>query len=115
MTQRLNYVEIAPEGIGALRAVEHYVNTGTGLEPGLLELVRLRASLLNGCAYCIGLHTHELGKRHETADRIGQIAAWQNTSAYTERERGALAWAEAITNIQEGQASDDSYAAARIW
>ena len=113
MTQRLQYAELAPEGLAAMRAVEHYANTATALDPTLLELVRLRASLLNGCEYCIGLHTHELTKHNETPDRIAQLATWQTSSAYTERERAALAWTEAITNIQDGHASDEAYAQIR--
>lgn len=113
MTQRLKYAELAPEGFATLRAVEHYLNTGTELNPVLLELVRLRASLLNGCEYCIGLHTHELSKHKETADRIAAIADWQPSDAYTQRERAAFAWTEAVTNIQDGYASDEAYAAAR--
>lgn len=113
MTQRLQYAEIAPEGLAALRAVEHYLNTGTELNPILLELVRLRASLLNGCEYCIGLHTHELSKHNETSDRIAAVADWQPSDAYAQRERAAFAWTDAITNIQDGHASDEAYAAAR--
>ena len=113
MTQRLQYAELAPEGLAAFRAVEHYANTASGLEPTLLELVRLRASLLNGCEYCIGLHTHELKKHNETPDRIAQLPTWRTSTAYTERERAAFAWTEAITNIQDGHASDEAYAAVR--
>ncbi len=94
-----------------LRSVEHYLNTATAFEPVLLELVRLRASLLNGCESCIGLHTHELKKHNESEGRIEAVANWQESDAFTERERAALAWADAITNIQEGHASDEAYAA----
>ncbi len=94
-----------------LRSVEHYLNTATAFEPVLLELVRLRASLLNGCEYCIGLHTHEPKKHNETQGRIEAVGEWQESDAFTERERAALAWADAITNIQEGHASDEAYAA----
>jgi len=114
MTQRLQYTELAPEGLAALRAVEHYVNTDTALEPVLTELVRLRASLLNGCGYCIGLHTHELKKQNETEGRIGAVAKWEESDAFTERERAALAWADAITKIQDGHASDEAYAAVQV-
>ena len=113
MPPRLNYATLAPQGLATLRAVEHYLNTGSQLDPILLGLVRLRASLLNGCEYCIGLHTHELTKHNETPDRIIQLATWQTSTAYTERERTALAWTEAITNIQDGHASDKEFAAAR--
>jgi AhpD family alkylhydroperoxidase len=98
--------------LAALRSVEHYLNTGSALEPVLLELVRLRASLVNGCEYCIGLHTHELQKHNETADRIVAVADWQPSAAYSQRERAAFAWTDAVTNIQDGHASDEAYAAA---
>lgn len=113
MTQRLNYVKLSPEGVAAMSAVEHYVNTASGLESSLLELVRLRASLLNGCEYCIGLHRHELKKHNETDGRIEDVAAWQKSDAYTQRERAALAWTEAVTDIQDGHASDQAFAAVR--
>jgi len=85
MSQRLHYVGLAPEGIAAMRAVEHYLNTGTGLPPELLELVRLRASLMNGWEYCVGLHAHEAKKRKATDDRIADVARWKESDAYTER------------------------------
>jgi AhpD family alkylhydroperoxidase len=89
--------------------LEHYLNTGTGLEASLLELVRLRASLMNGCEYCIHMHTAELRKRNETAERIAGVGDWRGLEIYTKRERTALAWAEAVTNIQEGHAPDAVY------
>ncbi|ADW68486.1 carboxymuconolactone decarboxylase family protein [Granulicella tundricola] len=113
MEQRLRYTELAPNGIAAMRAVEHYVNTESGLEPVLLELIRLRASLLNGCEYCIGLHSHELTKHNEPQGRIAGVEDWQSSNAFTKRERVAFAWTEAVTNIQDGHASDKAYAAAR--
>ncbi len=112
-TQRLRYTDLAPAGIAAMRSVEHYLNTATCLDPILLELIRLRASLLNGCDYCIGLHTHELRKHHEPETRITQLADWRTSDAYTQRERAALAWTESITNIQQGQAPQAAFDAAR--
>jgi len=109
MDQRLKYGQLAPEGIERMQALEHYLNTGTGLEPTLQELVRLLASTLNGCEYCIGLHTAELKKHNETAERIAGVAAWPGSELYTQRERAALAWTEAVTNIQHGHAPDAVY------
>jgi AhpD family alkylhydroperoxidase len=106
---RLKYGELAPEGIAKMRELEHYLNNGTGLELSLLELVRLRASLMNGCEYCIHMHTAELRKRNETAARIDGVADWRGSEDYTKRERAALAWAEALTNIQDGHAPDVVY------
>lgn len=110
---RLKYGELAPEGMAKMRALEHYLNTGTGLEPVLREMVRLRASLMNGCEYCIELHSGELRKLNESEERIGGVAEWRNSDLYTQRERAALAWAEAVTNIQEGHAPDVVYEAVR--
>jgi AhpD family alkylhydroperoxidase len=106
---RLKYGQLAPEGLAKMRELEHYVSTGTGLDIALLELVRLRASLMKGCEYCITLHTAELRKKNETAERISQIADWRSSEIYTKPERAALAWTEAVTNIQDGHASDVVY------
>jgi AhpD family alkylhydroperoxidase len=109
MAARLKYGQLAPEGLSKMRALEHYLNTESGLEPVLLELVRLLASLLNGCEYCIGLHSADLCKRNEPEERIAGLLEWKGSSAYTQRERAALAWTEALTNIQDGHAPDAVY------
>jgi AhpD family alkylhydroperoxidase len=101
-----------------MRALEHHLNTETGLEPVLLDLVRLLASLINGCQYCIELHSAELRKLHEPEQRIANVLEWRGAGAgtggaYTERERAAFAWTEAVTNIQQGHASDAVYAQLR--
>jgi AhpD family alkylhydroperoxidase len=113
MAERLNYGKVAPEGLAKMRALEHYLNTGTGLEPVLAELVRLRVSLINGCEYCIEMHTAELKKHNEPQERIDGLADWRGSDAYTQRERAALGWAEALTNIQDGHAPDAVYEALR--
>src|SRR5216683_2099805 len=101
MEPRLKYGQLAPEGLAKMTALEHYLNTGSGLEANLKEMVRLRVSLMNGCEYCIRLHTSELKKLNETAERIAGVAGWRSSGLYTERERAALGWAEALTNIQD--------------
>jgi AhpD family alkylhydroperoxidase len=106
---RLKYGQLAPEGLAKMSALEHYLNNGTGLEASLRELVRLRVSLMNGCEYCVRLHTRELETLNERAERIAGVEGWRGSEIYTERERAALAWAEAVTNIQEGHASDAVY------
>ena len=111
--QRLRYPELAPEGIAALAAVEHHLNTASGLTHALLEFVRLRCSQLNGCEYCIGLHTHVLTRANEPTSRIEAVAQWAASDAFTHREQAALRWAEVITNIQDGHASDPEFAAVR--
>ena len=113
MEGRLKYGQLAPEGLAKMTDLEHYLNTGSGLEMVLMQLVRLRASLMNGCEYCIKLHSTELKKLNETAERIAGLTEWRDSSLYTQRERAALAWAEAVTNIQEGHAPDVVYDAMR--
>jgi AhpD family alkylhydroperoxidase len=108
---RLPYTKLAPEAYHSLLAVGHYINTQTALEPTLLGLIYLRASLLNGCGFCIGMHTHELLQHHEPQSRTDAVANWQHSDAFTPRERAALAWTDAITNIQRSHASDEDYAA----
>jgi AhpD family alkylhydroperoxidase len=105
----LKYGQLAPEGIAKMRELEHYLNTRTNFEQPLLELIRLKASLINGCEYCINFHTAELRKKNESAERISQVAEWRSSEAYTKRERAALAWTEAVTNIQDGHAPDAIY------
>jgi len=106
---RLKYGQLAPEGMAKMTALEHYLNTGTGLDTSLLGFVRLKISLMNGCEYCVRVHTAELKKMNETAERIAGVKNWRGSDAYTKRERAALSWAEAVTNIQEGHAPDAVY------
>jgi len=106
---RLRYGQLAPEGLAKMTALEHYLNTETRLEASLLGLVRLKISLMNGCEYCVRVHTAELKRANETAERVAGVGDWRGSEAYTKRERAALAWAEAVTNIQEGHAPDAVY------
>ena len=85
----------------------------SGLERSLLELVKTRASQLNGCAYCIDMHTKDARANGETEQRLYALSAWRETPFFTSRERAALAWTEALTNIQQGHAPDDVYELAR--
>jgi AhpD family alkylhydroperoxidase len=106
---RLKYGQLAPEGLAKMTALEHYLNTEAGLEASLLGFVRLKVSLMNGCEYCVRLHTAELKRANETVERIAGVEDWRGSEAYTKRERAALAWAEAVTNIQDGHAPDVLY------
>jgi AhpD family alkylhydroperoxidase len=108
MPQRLKYGKAFPEGIHALQELGRVINT-SGLEPSLTELVKTRASQLNGCAYCIDMHTKDARAEGETEQRLYALSAWEETPFFTPRERAALAWTEAITNIQQGHASDAVY------
>ena len=115
MASRLRYPELAPEGIAPLRTLEHYLNASTALPAVLLELVRLRSSLVNGCAFCIGHHTGELQKHNEPTTRIEALRDWASSDAFTLRERAALAWTDALTDIQSSGASDADYAAVSVY
>ena len=108
---RLPYPKLAPEAYEKLVALGHYINTATTLEPVLLGLVYLRVSLMNGCGFCIGMHSDELRKHHEPESRIDAVAEWRGSDAFTPRERAALAWAEVLTDLPGSHASDEDYAA----
>lgn len=105
---RTNYSQIAPDGIESLNVLERYVKM-TSLEPDLLELIKLRASQINGCAYCIDMHTKNARTRGESEQRLYGIIAWREAPFYSERERAALAWTEAVTLISENQVPDEAY------
>jgi AhpD family alkylhydroperoxidase len=92
-----------------MRGLEHYINQSSGLEPSLRELVKTRASQLNGCAYCIDMHTKDARAAGETEQRLYALDAWRETPFYTDRERAALEWTEAITLISEDHAPDDVF------
>jgi AhpD family alkylhydroperoxidase len=111
MALRLAYWEAAPEAYEKLIALGHYINTATALEPVLLGLVYLRASQMNGCGFCMGMHAAELRKHHEPESRIDAVAEWRTSDAFTGRERAALAWTESVTDLQGSRASDEDFAA----
>jgi AhpD family alkylhydroperoxidase len=92
--------------------LEHYVHQ-SGLDPKLLELVKLRASLLNGCAYCVDMHTKVARSLGETEQRLYEVSLWREAPFYTERERAALAWTEAVTLVSINHVPDDVYETAR--
>jgi AhpD family alkylhydroperoxidase len=106
--QRIKYSQVAPEGVEVLRRLEVYLKN-TGLEPELVELVKLRASQINGCAYCIDMHTKDARTHGESEQRLFGVSAWRETPFYNERERAALAWAESITKISEDHVPDEIF------
>lgn len=108
MTERFNYGKAFPEGIHAMRTLERTIRE-SGLDASLIELVKTRASQRNGCAFCIDMHTKGARAAGETEQRLYALSAWRETPFFTPRERAALAWTEAITNIQQGHASDQVY------
>ena len=101
MQQRLDYQKMAPEAARAMYALGKYL-AGCGLEANLLELIKVRASQLNGCAFCLDMHTKDARAAGEPEQRLYALSAWRETPFYSERERAALAWTEAVTLISEG-------------
>ena len=112
MKARLNYSEVAPNAIKGMLELEKYVH-GSGLERSLYELAKTRASQLNGCAYCIDMHTKDARKAGETEQRLYALNAWHETPFYTKRERAALEWTEALTLISENDVPESLYKATR--
>jgi AhpD family alkylhydroperoxidase len=110
---RLPYTKLAPEAYARLSGLGHYIHTGTALDPSLLGFVYLRASILNNCSFCKGLHTKELQQHHEPESRIDAVAEWQSSDAFTPRERAALAWTDVVTRLHGDEISDEAYAAAQ--
>ena len=108
MSERIDFSKLTPEGYRAMAGLERYVRE-SGLEPSLLELVKLRASQINGCAYCIDMHWKDLRAAGETEQRLYGLDAWEESPYYSERERAALAWTEAVTRVTEGHVSDEVY------
>lgn len=111
--QRFDMARLGAGGYKALIALESYLFRESGLEHGLIDLIKLRVSQLNGCAFCIDMHWKDLRARGETEQRLYGLDAWEESPYYTDRERAALAWAEALTNLHEGHVSDEVYALAR--
>lgn len=109
MTQRLNIFAAAPEGARAMMALEGAI-AASGLEHSLIELVKLRASQINGCAYCLHMHVADAVKAGETDLRIHLLNAWRDSAMFTDRERAALNWTEVLTNIARTGAPDADYA-----
>jgi AhpD family alkylhydroperoxidase len=111
--QRLLLPKIAPDAYNALGGVETYLRN-CGLEPLLVHLVKMRASQINGCAYCLDMHSREALHAGETEQRLHLLDAWHESSLYSERERAAPAWTEALTRIAETHAPDKTYKALRV-
>jgi AhpD family alkylhydroperoxidase len=105
---RLNAYEAAPDAMRALQRVEGYIQQ-CGLEKSLIELVKMRASQINGCAYCLHVHSTDARRAGETEQRLYLLDAWHESPLYTARERAALAWTEALTRIAETHAPDEIY------
>jgi AhpD family alkylhydroperoxidase len=113
MQPRLNPMEAAPDAMRAMQALETYVKN-CGLEPALIELVKMRASQINGCAFCLDMHSRDARARGETEQRLYLLDAWPEAAVYSDRERAALAWTDALTRIAETHAPDDTYSDLRM-
>ncbi len=109
MGKRLDYFKIDPDAMKGMQELEKYV-ANSGLENKLYHLVKLRASQLNGCAYCVDMHTKDARKEGETEQRLYAVSVWRETPFFSDRERAALEWTEAITLIARHEISDELFA-----
>ncbi len=108
MEQRVNYVSVAPEAFKLMRNFEAYAKT-MGFDPKLIELIKLRASQINGCAYCLDMHSKDARHIGETEQRIYLLSAWREVPFYTDEERAVLALTEAVTDISLEGVPDELY------
>lgn len=108
MNPRIDHTQASPDALKAMFAMEAVVHR-LGLEPALLDLVKLRASQINGCAFCMDMHHREALERGESLQRLTLLSVWREAPFYTEREQVALAWTEAVTLVSESHVPDDVY------
>jgi AhpD family alkylhydroperoxidase len=113
MSNRIAYPKASPTAYRALLALNEHVHKSSGLEPGLLHLMFLRVSQLNGCAFCVDMHDKDLRAAGETPERLAMLVVWREAHNFTLRERTAFAWAEAVTLLGPQGVADDVYEAAR--
>jgi AhpD family alkylhydroperoxidase len=112
MKERIRYEQAAPGAYRAMAGLERYLHD-CSVEQPLIHLIKLRASQLNGCAYCVDMHWKDLRALGETEQRLYSLVVWRECPWYSERERAALAWTEAVTLVADGQVPDEAYEAAR--
>ena len=110
-TTRVDFYTASPAALKAMLTLEGSI-AKLGLEPSLIELVKMRVSQVNGCAFCLDMHSRDAREAGESERRLYVLPAWRETTLFTPRERAALAWAEALTLITQGHASDADYAEA---
>ncbi len=106
--ERFDYMKVSPGAYRAMAGLEHYLHE-SGLEEPLLHLIKLRASQINGCAYCLDMHWKDLKSIGEQDQRLYELSAWEECPFYTDRERAALAWTEAVTRVAESRVPDALY------
>jgi AhpD family alkylhydroperoxidase len=112
MQPRLDYARTAPDGLKAMLGLEQYARQ-SGLEAALLELIKIRVSQINGCAFCLDMHTKDARAAGETEQRLYALPAWRETPFFSDRERAALGWAEAVTQVSQTHVSDEIYETVR--
>jgi AhpD family alkylhydroperoxidase len=112
MEERIHYTKVSPGAYHAMLGLEHYLHE-CGLEESLLHLIKLRTSQINGCAYCLDMHWKDLRAIGESEQRLYSLDAWAETPFYSDRERAALAWAEAVTRVADTHVPDEVYELAR--
>src|SRR3954471_21743964 len=112
MQARIDLTKLSHEPLNALRGIEAFL-AGSGLEQSILHLVKMRASQINGCAYCLDMHSKDARALGETEQRLYALNAWHETPFYSPRERAALAWTESVTRVAETHAPDEVFQAAR--
>jgi AhpD family alkylhydroperoxidase len=113
MESRLEPQKASPAAYHAMLGLEMFIQKSSKLEPSLMELVRMRSSQINGCAYCIDMHSKDARAAGESEQRLYALDAWRETPFFTDRERAALAWTEAVTLVANGHVPDAVYAEAR--
>jgi AhpD family alkylhydroperoxidase len=109
MQARIDAQKVSPAALHAMLGLETFVRKSSKLEPSLIELVKVRASQINGCAYCIDMHSKDARAAGESEQRLYALSAWRETPFFTDRERAALAWTEAVTLIADGHVPDELY------
>jgi AhpD family alkylhydroperoxidase len=112
MKSKMNYINAAPDAFQAMMAISEYVQE-CGLEKSILELVKIRASQINGCAFCLDSHSKDARKAGESEQRLYLLNGWRESPLYTPAERAALAWTDALTLVSKTHAPDDAYEALR--
>lgn len=115
MQSRVNYKEVAPDAFKAVAALDRYAVRESGLEPRLIHLIKIRASQINGCAYCVDMHIKEARNDGMSEQWIGLICVWRESPVFDARERSVLAWTEALTNLAQSRAPDDDFEPLRTY
>src|SRR5215469_16980103 len=114
MEPRISFPEVSPRGLQAMLDLSNHLRN-SGLEESLLNLICLRASQINGCAYCIDMHWKDLRAAGDGEQRLYGLDAWEESPYYSDRERAALAWTEAVTNVRDGHVPDEVYERVRLY